>query len=391
MQEVVAKSGKLRTVGTAHCFNEIADSNHHQVSLQHLRSIVGIDYEAATITVEAGARYGDICQFIHNQGFALQNLASLPHISIAGACATATHGSGVRNPNLAASVISLEMVKANSEVVTLSRRKDGDRFFGMVVNLGGLGVVSKLTLQLKPTYNIAQHVYQNLPINECLENFHTIMESGYSVSMFTDWQGDAINQVWIKSKNSDSIHAETNFFGAKLAEENLHPDSRSAADTCTKQLSIPGPWYEHLPHFKVGAVPASGSELQTEYFIPTEHAVAAIEDIHSIGNLLEPVIVTTELRTVAADDFWMSTCYQRDSTAIHFSWNLDPEGVQKVLPSVEKALEPFEPRPHWGKISSIPTERVQALYPKINEFRWLLEEFDPSAKFRNAYLEKAIF
>jgi xylitol oxidase len=199
VQEVVKKCNKLKALGSQHSFNTIADNTENQISLKELNKVVSLDKAANTVTVESGMRYGELAPYLHQNGYALPNLASLPHISVAGACATATHGSGVKNGNLATAVSAIEFVNAAGEVATLSIR-DGEAFYGAVVGLGALGVVTKLTLDLQPTFDMKQVVYRNLPMSELKNNFDALQAKGYSVSLFTDWKAKNINEVWIKSR-----------------------------------------------------------------------------------------------------------------------------------------------------------------------------------------------
>lgn len=393
VQELVKKCDKLRVLGTRHCFNNIADSSENQISLKHLAQVVALDEDLNKVTVEAGVSYGQLCPYLHKKGYALHNLASLPHISIAGACATATHGSGVSNGNLATAVAAIELINAAGEVITLSREKDREKFAGAVVGLGGLGVVTKLTLDIQPTFNMRQDVYQYLPLAELENNFDQIVSSGYSVSLFTDWQTDKVNQVWIKRRIEDgaALEAEPEFFGARLATRNIHPILKLSAVNCTEQMGVSGPWYERLPHFRMDFTPSSGKELQTEYFVPRKHAMEVFYAINELRKRLAPLLMISEIRAIEEDDLWMSPCYKEPSVSFHFTWEQDWDALKKLLPVIEKELEPFELRPHWGKIFTLSPARLQSLYKKLPDFRELITEYDPNGKFRNAYLQKYIF
>jgi xylitol oxidase len=250
IQELVRRSGKVKALGTRHSFNGIADTTQTLISLERFDQIVELDRERCTVTVEAGIRYGPLCQALHDEGFALHNLASLLHISVAGACATATHGSGDGSGNLATAVSALELVTGSGELLRLCRDKDGDRFQGAVVGLGGLGVVISLTLDLVPAFAMRQDVYENLPLEQLKAHFEEIVASAYSVSLFTDWQGGQCNQVWLKRRISDGVEAadpEPTFFGARRQTHPLHPLASLSAENCTEQMGIAGPWFERLP------------------------------------------------------------------------------------------------------------------------------------------------
>jgi alditol oxidase len=383
----------LRVLGTRHCFNGIADSTRTLISLESMDRVVALDAEARTVTVEAGIRYGQLCPHLHDRGFALHNLASLPHISVAGACATATHGSGIQNGNLATAVSALELVTANGDVLTLSRVNDGDTFLGAVVNLGALGVVTKVTLDLQPTFTMRQDVYEDLPLAQLTDHFESIMASGYSVSLFTDWQNQRISEVWVKRRvgKGDSPGAQPEFFGARRAARNLHPISDLPAENCTEQMGVPGPWFERLPHFRMGFTPSSGKELQSEYFVPRKDAVESLLAIERLRDRVGPHLQISELRTVAADRLWMSPCYQRPSLAIHFTWKPDWDSVRKLLPIIEKELAPYQVRPHWGKLFAVAGASLQSRYEKLTDFQGLLKEHDPRGTFRNEFLARTLY
>jgi xylitol oxidase len=391
IQEIVRRSNKLKALGTRHSFNEIADSSGDLISLKHFDRILELDRERATVTVEAGVRYGELCRWLDREGFALHNLASLPHISVAGACATATHGSGDGNQNLAAAVSGLEIVTADGELSHLAG--EDQQFHGAVVNLGGLGIVTKLTLEIRPNFQMQQDVYVNLALANLETHFDQLTGSGYSVSLFTDWRDAAFNQVWVKRHVPDgvSIKADAELFGAKLATTHLHPIPSLSAENCTEQLGICGSWHDRLPHFRLEFTPSSGEELQSEYILPRQHAISAFHLVAALGKYISPLLQVSEVRTIAADKLWMSPSYEQDCVAIHFTWKKDWANVRRVLPVIEDKLAPFEAHPHWGKLFTISPSHLQSLFKKLPEFRQLLQQYDPHGKFRNGFLDRYIF
>jgi alditol oxidase len=392
LQQLVKGHPKLRPLGTRHSFNTIADSTQAQVSLANFKDIT-LNPQAKTVTVGAGVRYGDLAPVIDAKGFALHNLASLPHISVAGASATGTHGSGIHNQNLSSSVAAIEFVAADGSVHTLSRAHDGDTFLGAVVHLGCIGVVTSVTLGLEPTYQVAQTVYTDLPFAELEHHFDDIFGAGYSVSLFTDWQNHRGTELWIKRRiqTGQSLDTPALFYNARLATKDLHPIPALDPINCTPQMNVPGPWYERLPHFKMNFTPSSGAELQTEYFVPREHAFAAISAVETLHNQITPHLLTTELRTIAQDNLWLSMACQRDSLAIHFTWKPEWPAVQNLLPQIEAKLAPFNPRPHWGKLFTLPAAKLQQAYPKMNDFKALIKQYDPTGKFRNQFIDTELF
>lgn len=393
IQELVSHSSKLKALGTRHSFNDIADSTGALISLERFDRIVALDRQRLTVTVEAGVRYGQLARWLHAEGYALHNLASLPHISVAGACATATHGSGDRHGNLATAVSAIEFVTANGDLVLLSREQNGEHLAGSVVSLGGFGIITKLTLDISPTFQMQQDVYEDLPLAQLEDHFDELTSSAYSVSLFTDWHHASFNQVWLKRLTPDriSVKAEPELFGATLAMAHLHPIKAISAENCTEQMGSCGPWFERLPHFRMDFTPSSGEELQSEYILPRQHAIAAFHAIDEIRDVLAPHLQISEVRTIAADRLWMSPCYEQDCVAIHFTWKKDWERVREILPLLEQQLEPFEARPHWGKLFTISPERLRSLYEKMRDFQSLLQEYDPQGKFRNEFLDKYIF
>jgi xylitol oxidase len=393
VQAFVRRHERLKVLGTRHCFNGIADSADGFLSLREMNRVVELDEAGRRVTIEAGMSYGQLCPYLDQRGFALHNLASLPHISVAGACATATHGSGPTNGNLSTAVAALEIVTAGGDVVSIGRDRDPDVFQAAVVHLGAIGVVTKVTLDLQPAFTMRQDVYLDLPMAQVREHFEEIVVAGYSVSLFTDWQHGRINEVWVKRRvEKDAVApASKEFYGARPAKANVHPIVELSAENCTEQMGIPGPWFERLPHFRLEFTPSSGEELQSEYILPRQHAFAAFQVIHDLRDRISPLLQISEVRTIAADELWMSPSYGQDCVAIHFTWKQDWQGVKQVLPLIEERFTHFEARPHWGKLFTMSPDHLQSLYSKLPEFRGLLQRYDPEGKFRNGFLDNYIF
>jgi alditol oxidase len=393
IRSLLRSQDKVKALGSRHCFNSIADSRHNLLSVKPMHEVVALDTGARTVTAEAGITYGQLGPYLDSRGFGLHNLASLPHISIAGACSTATHGSGEKNGNLATAVSALEIVTAAGDVVKLSRESDGEVFRGAVVGLGALGVITRITLDIQPTYAVRQYVYENMPLAQMKDHFDHIQSSAYSVSLFTDWQKQRINEVWIKSRVADEpvFAAPLEFFDAKLALRNLHPIAELSAENCTEQMGVPGPWYERLPHFRMGFTPSAGKELQSEYFVPRRNAVDAILAVERLRDQVAPHLLISEIRTVAADDLWMSMCYRQPSVAIHFTWKQDWLAVRRLLPVIERELSPFQPRPHWGKLFTLSSAEFRSRYQRLPDFIQLATKYDPKGKFRNDFLNTNVF
>ncbi|MYR90784.1 FAD-binding protein [Streptomyces sp. SID685] len=385
LRALVSGAAKVRVLGSGHSFNRIADPGPDGVLLSTagLAPLIEVDTAARTVRVSGGVRYAELARAVHARGLALPNMASLPHISVAGSVATGTHGSGLANPPLASAVREVELVVADGTTVTIAR---GDaRFDGAVTSLGALGVVTALTLDLEPAFAVEQRVFTELQL-EGLE-FEAVAGSAYSVSLFTDWRDPGFRQVWVKRRTD---RPAVDFPWAAPAAVPMHPVPGMPAVNCTEQLGVVGPWHERLPHFRAEFTPSSGEEIQSEYLVPRAAAIGALRAVEGIRESVAGVLQTCEVRTVAADPQWLSPAHARDSVALHFTWVRDEAAVLPVVRGLEEALEPFEPRPHWGKVFGMPAAVVRGRYERLDDFRALVRDLDPTGKFTNAFVGEVL-
>jgi xylitol oxidase len=380
--ELVAGAPKVRVLGTGHSFSEVAATGGLLLSLAGLPLTVDVDSAAATVRVSAGARFGDLMGPLYTSGLALHNTGSLPHISVAGACSTGTHGSGSANGSLAGAVAELEIITADGSRRVI-RREDPD-FAGSVVSLGLIGVITAMTLKVLPSYEVRQFVYDGLPFDALVEGFDEVMDSAYSVSAFTHWRGRQVESVWRKQL-ADAPAAPPTWLGARLADGPRHPIEGMPTGYATQQLGVAGPWHERLPHFRLEFTPSNGEELQTEYLLPREQITAALRAVDAIRDTISPALQVCEIRTVAADDLWLSPAYGRPTAALHFTWVADMATAAPAVAALESALADFEARPHWGKVFGMHRERVRAMYPRLADFETLVEQADPRGKFTNEF------
>jgi len=385
--ELVSGGQQVRALGTRHSFNDIADTRGLLVEAKSFKGQVTIDEQHHRVRVPAGISYGALGEILQLRGWALHNLGSLPHISVAGACATGTHGSGVANKSLATSVREIELIAGRGRRLRLDA--EDPRFDGAVVALGALGIVTSLTLQIEPSFEIRQYVYLDMPWSE-LDNLDDIMASAYSVSLFTRWN-DVVDQVWAKYKLVEGVPPLlAPYFRATAATKAVSPTGDNP-DDATAQGGLPGPWNERLPHFRFNRIPSHGDEIQSEYFVAREFALTALRALQEISADFHEHLIISELRYVAADNLWMSPAYHRDSLAIHFTWKKHPHDVRQILALVEETLEPFCARPHWGKWFEMDATRIATLYERQPDFVSLIHELDPDRQFNNAYLERVLF
>lgn len=386
VQEIVRNSAKLRPIGIRHSFHDIADTTGDLVCLRRMDRRIEVDAGSRTVTVDGGINYSDLTPVLDAAGWALFNLASSPDFTVAGATSTATHGSGNTNRNLAASVAALEIVTASGELLRL-KRGDAD-FNGAVVALGALGPTVSLTLDLVPAFQMRQDVYHQLDFEQVVDNFDWLMGMAYSVSLFTHWNGDRVHQAFVKSLAGATMPVE--LLGGRPAPGESSPVWGADARGLTAQRGVPGPWFDRLTHARIGTLPSSGSEVQAEYFIPRSDAPAALRAIKSIEAQLHPALLVSEIRTVAADEHWLSMNYHQDSVALHFAFYRVPE-LKAALGAAEAVLRPFAPRPHWGKLFELSGAEVMSRYELLRDFVALADLHDPDGKFRNAFLERNVF
>jgi xylitol oxidase len=376
LQELVAGSARIRALGTGHSFSPVADTPGDLVSLDALPPEVVIDGDL--VTVPAGMRFAELARRLHAAGRALPNLGSLPHISVAGACATGTHGSGDGNGALGTRVRSAELVRADGTLDTVDDPAS-------VVALGALGIVTALTLETVPAFDVAQWVMVDVPFHG-FDALPEVLADAYSVSAFTYWDRPVFDQVWLK-RLAGQAPPEDHWMGGRPADGARHMTRGEPTGHCTDQQGRPGPWHERLPHFRAGFTPSSGAELQSEYLVARADAVAALRAVERVAGVIAPVLLVSEVRSVAADDLWLSAAYGRDSVAVHFTWVPDAAAVAPAVTAVEAALDPFDARPHWGKVFTTPPGRVRELWERLPAFAALTREVDPSGKLRNAMLD----
>jgi xylitol oxidase len=389
LQELVAGAKALRALGSRHSFTAIADSAE-LVALDALPGEIVADSTAETVTVPGHTTYAALAGALDRVGLALHNMASLPHISVAGAIATGTHGSGDRHGNLATAVRGLEMVTGEGELRTLGHG-DPD-FAGCVVGLGAVGLVTTVTLAAEPAYEVRQRVFEGVGWDTLCDRIDEIFAAGASVSVF-HLCGEQTEQVWVK-RRMDGTHRDDgdlqDLLGVPEATRELHPVLGGDPINCTEQRGAPGPWSERLPHFRSGFTPSSGEELQSEFFVARGDALAAIEAVRGLGAEIIPLLLISELRTIAADSLWLSPHQGRDTLALHFTWRRQPAEVEAVVARIEAALEPYAARPHWGKVFTARAGAIAPLYPRMDDFLQLRRRLDPRGVFANHWLHEKV-
>lgn len=379
LAEVVASADLLRVQATRHTFNDIADSEGALVSLERMPPRIAIDGDR--VRVEGLVTFAELAPVLEAEGRALHNLGSLPHISVTGATATGTHGSGVTNGNLSSALTAVEIMDADGTTHRIDH--DDPRFPAAALSLGALGVITAVELRTEPTYAVTQQAYTGVAWDDIAADPVAVLGGARSVSIFTTWGDPAHDLVWAKSDTGTTDWVEE--LGGRPVGDDIHLGRIRTVDNTTPRGSS-GPWHTRLPHFRADALPSDGDEIQSEYFVPLAHAAESLAAVRAVAPSFDAQLLVTELRTVAADELWLSPAYRRDVLAIHFTWRNDTDGVLSVLPHIEAALAPFDARPHWGKAFTMPGDRVRATLPRAQEFMDVVRQADPRGVFRNTYL-----
>lgn len=388
LRRTVAAAERVRPLGSRHSFNGIADTSGTLVDMTALPVEVSIDADAGTATVSGGTRYGVLAAALDEAGFALHNMGSLPHISVAGAVATGTHGSGVANGNLSSAVRGLEFVTTDGDLRSVTA--EDPELAGSVVALGALGPAVRVTVAIEPRYLIRQDTYRRMSWDTLLGSFREVAGGAYSVSVFTNWVEHDVEQLWVKRRvESADAQVDDRYFGAIRDQEERPELVPGVTDNLTRR-GVVVPWQFGLPHFRLDVPPSAGDEIQTEYFVAIDDAGPALAAVRALGDRIAPHLTVTELRTMSADDLWLSPASGRDSLAIHFTWLNHPEEVFRLLPAIEEALAPFAPRPHWGKLNRVDPAGFATAYPHLPDQRELVLRHDPAGKFRNEYLDRVL-
>ncbi|MFJ4296302.1 D-arabinono-1,4-lactone oxidase [Curtobacterium sp. NPDC089689] len=390
VRRVVAATPRLTALGSKHSFNRIADTDGAQLTLAGLPPVLDVDSDRRVVRVAAGTTHAQVAAGLEARGWALANLASLPHISTAGAVATGTHGSGVRNPSLAQAVVGLEVVRSDGSLERVEASTPDGALDAHRVALGALGVVTALELAIEPSFQVATTVFLDLPWEAVTEHFDAVVSDAYSVSLFTAFDDRGARQVWVKHRVDEPAPAvDLVALGARAATGPVHPGENDPAGV-TEQGGVPGPWSERLPHFRSAFTPSTGAEIQSEYLIPASHAVSALQALRPLQDVLAPVLIAAEVRTIAPDTAWLAPSSERQSVGIHFTFRREPEQVEAAVHRIEEALAPFDPRPHWGKVSVASAERLHEAYPRLGDFAALARDLDPTGRFRNAFLARIL-
>lgn len=383
--ELVRGADRVLALGSAHSFSPVAVTPGLHIETAALPADIAVN--GTTVTVSAGMTYATLGRELHARGLGLAAMASLPHITVGGAIATGTHGSGDAIGTLSSAVTGIEIVTAGGDVRWVRRGVDPD-FGAWVVSIGALGVVTRVEMEVEPTYEVAQTIFAGLDLDVVEADFDAVFGSATSVSVFTRWRPEPDAQLWLKRRiDREGPWPGGPAFGVPPRDDPLHPLEQLDPVHCNPQRGQVGPWHERLPHFRAEFTPSAGDEIQAEYLLPRTHAVEAIRALRALHARITPLLHVTEIRTMRADDLWLSPAYSVDTVGIHFTWHRD-ERIFEVLPAIEEVLLPLGARPHWGKVSVASPEQLHSAYPRLTDFLRLREQVDPQGRFCGPFVTR---
>ncbi|MGA1701433.1 MAG: D-arabinono-1,4-lactone oxidase [Candidatus Nanopelagicales bacterium] len=376
--ELVRGADRVLALGSAHSFSPVAVTPGLHIETAALPADIAVN--GTTVTVSAGMTYATLGRELHARGLGLAAMASLPHITVGGAIATGTHGSGDAIGTLSSAVTGIEIVTAGGHVRWVRRGVDPD-FGAWVVSIGALGVVTRVEMEVEPTYEVAQTIFAGLDLDVVEADFDAVFGSATSVSVFTRWRPEPDAQLWLKRRiDREGPWPGGPAFGVPPRDDPLHPLEQLDPVHCNPQRGQVGPWHERLPHFRAEFTPSAGDEIQAEYLLPRTHAVEAIRALRALHARITPLLHVTEIRTMRGDDLWLSPAYGADTVGIHFTWHRD-DRIYDVLPEIEEIVLPLGARPHWGKVSTATPEQLQSAFPKLTDFLHFRAQMDPDGRF----------
>lgn len=385
--DLVGAATPVLALGSAHSFSDVAVTPGLHIDTTRLPADIHVG--GARASVGAGTTYAMLGRELHSRGVALAAMASLPHITVGGAISTGTHGSGDAIGTLSSAVTGLEVVTADGQTRWIRRATDPD-FPGWVVALGALGIVTRVELEVEPTYDVAQTVFAGLDLDRVEEDFDAIFGAATSVSVFTRWRPEPDAQLWLKRRlDREGPWPGGDAFGVPERTAPIHPLEQLDPVHCNPQRGEPGPWHERLPHFRAEFTPSAGDEIQAEYLLPRTRAVEAIRALRTLHDRITPLLHVTEIRTMRADDLWLSPAYGADTVGIHFTWHRD-DRIYDVLPAIEEIVLPLGARPHWGKVTCATPEQVTAAFPRWADFAALVQQADPTGRFRSPFVTRLL-
>lgn len=383
-------TGTIRPVGSGHSFMPLVPTDDTIVSLSRLTGLISVDQKQQQARVWAGTRLGDIGQPLADNGQALLNMPDIDEQSLAGAIATATHGTGAQLACMSNYVEALQLVLANGEVMECSRTQNQAVFNAAQVNIGALGIISQVTLQNQARYKLKRETSW-LPIEEILQNAESLADNNRNFEFyfipftgmgFIDVQNITDEPVTVVEKLDQNDGAED----LKTARDILSwsPKLRELVlgtymKTLPKEVNVANSWQNYASERNVRF-------NEMEYHLPRENMVKAFNEIRNIVETQFPeVFFPFEVRFIKSDDIWLSPFNGREtcSIAVH---RYHQEDYKDMFAAIEPVMQKYNGRPHWGKLNTMNSAQFSEHYAHWQDFKDIRQQLDPNGQFLNLYL-----
>lgn len=394
--EIIKSSDSIKVVGTAHSWSPIHQSQHTILNLDLYNKILLTDKIQHIIKVQAGIKIWQLNEYLDKQGLALKNLGSIDQQSIAGAISTGTHGTGIAFQVLASQIIEFSLIKADGEKINIHKEKNKELFNATIINLGALGIISEITLQVCPSFNLHEYT-TTLPFDEVIENLDKHLEENNHFKLWWLPPTDdivvfrfnktekAINDTKIRQFLQDKILSVYIYRFFVWIAKLIPPFAKFLNKLLT--LNMKGPIDRIQKSYKVHIVPEPPLHRETEWTFELSKAKEILKAYKKfITENKYNLNFIQEIRFTKADDFWLSACYKRDSIWLGL-YAYEHENWDKALQEYEDFAKKYDGRPHWGKEFSRDKNYIKQQYAKYDDFKEIKQAFDPSGKFSNAYLK----
>ncbi|MCW4352420.1 FAD-binding protein [Hoyosella sp. YIM 151337] len=389
----------IRAWGSGHSFTPAAATNGWALDLSALSGFSDIDLTRRAVTVKAGTLLRDLNAALHTLGLALENLGDIDTQTVAGAISTGTHGTGARLGNLATQVLALELVQPDGSVVRCSAEEKPDLFAAARVSLGALGVISTVTLRCVPRFVLAANE-QPEPIEQVLDTMQQAADANDHFEFFMFPYGC---KALVKRNNRTADEPAPLSWAAEFLSYELI-ENRAFAALCRLGRTVPASvkpagriadavlsarayrdW-----SYRVFATPRKVRMVESEYAIPRGALAEVLTALRSLyGRLATPVAFPVEVRFSASDEIWLSPSYDRETAyvAVH---QFEGMPYLEYFREFEAIARAAGGRPHWGKLHTLASPELGALYPRFDDFVRLRDELDPSRVFRNIYTDQVL-
>jgi L-gulono-1,4-lactone dehydrogenase len=398
VRSAAATGRRVKAVGAGHSFTGIACTDGVLVDLRDYHEVVDHDPAANTVTVQSGITLADLSEQLHQRGLALENMGDIDRQTIAGAIATATHGTGTGYRGLAAQVVGLRLVTGEGEVLECSESTNADVLRVARVGLGALGVVSTLTISCVPAFTL-RAVEEPLPVDEVVADFDGFMDQADHVEFYwvphTRWaltkknsrtDEPGVSRSRVKEFVDDIVLANV-AFGALCRVGRRFPRT-------IPKLSKIIPGTGRLDYVdrsdRVFTSPRRVRFVEMEYAIPRQTVPEALLRVRKLVDRLGmPISFPVEVRVSASDDIPLSTAFGRDTgyVAVHVYRGTPYDAY---FSGVEEIMDSYGGRPHWGKLHFQTADTLADRYPAWDEFAALRRRLDPERRFANPYLDRVL-